>query len=102
MFLHRKLRGKQSGDGEVVGVGSLVLARYSVDKAVYRAKVEEVIEGELFSVRYIDYYGNRDDALTKADIYPWDQMLESIPPQAVPCFFFTRLVRPLARRQVST
>ena len=47
----------------------MVLARYSVDKAVYRAKVEEVIEGELFSVRYIDY-GNRDDTLTKADVYP--------------------------------
>ena len=65
----------------------MVLARYSVDKAVYRAKVEEVIEGELFSVRYIDY-GNRDDTLTKDDIYPWDEMLEIIPPQAVPCCFY--------------
>ena len=64
----------------------MVLARYSVDKAVYRAKVEEVIEGELFSVRYIDY-GNMDDTLTKDDIYPWDEMLEIIPPQAVPCCF---------------
>ena len=49
--------------------------------------MEEVIEGELFSVRYIDY-GNRDDTLTKDDIYPWDEMLEIIPPQAVPCCFY--------------
>ena len=42
------MRGKSGGDGggAKLGVGSLVLARYSVDKAVYRAKVEDVMEGE--------------------------------------------------------
>ena len=48
VFVQRKMRGKAGGDGggAKLGVGSLVLARYSVDKAVYRAKVEEVMEGK--------------------------------------------------------
>ena len=46
--VQRKLRGKPTGDGggAVVEVGSMVLARYPVDKAVYRAKVEEMLVGE--------------------------------------------------------
>ena len=87
--MQRKISGKARGDGGGldVGVGSMVLARFSVDKEVYRAKVEDVIEEELFSVRYIDY-GNSEDCLTKADIYSWDKLLELIPPQAVSCGFY--------------
>ena len=46
--IQRKMRGRGGGDGggAELGVGSLVLARYSADKAVYRAKVEDVMEGE--------------------------------------------------------
>ena len=40
------MRGKSCGDGGAAELGSLVLARYSVDKSVYRAKVEEVMEGK--------------------------------------------------------
>ena len=32
-------------------MGSVVLARYTMDKEVYRAKVEEVIDGEKKVVR---------------------------------------------------
>ena len=40
-----KVRGRSGdGGGADLGVGSMVLARYSVDKAVYRAKVEKVVE----------------------------------------------------------
>ena len=47
------MRGKSVGDGggAELSIGSLVLARYSVDKTVYRAKVEEVMEGEERLVR---------------------------------------------------
>lgn len=39
------MRGRSGdGGGADLGVGSMVLARYSVDKAVYRAKVEKVVE----------------------------------------------------------
>ena len=51
-FIQRIARGKNTGDGggPGVGVGSMVLARYSVDKVLYRAKVEDVIDDDLFSV----------------------------------------------------
>ena len=65
----------------------MVLARYFVDKMLYRAKVEDVIDYDLFSGRYIDY-GNAEDCLSKADIYSWDPILEIIPPEAVSCCFF--------------
>ena len=52
------MRKKSGGDGGGVGVeeGSLVLAKYKVDQAMYRARVEEVVvgkngEGEMF--RYV-------------------------------------------------
>ena len=44
--VQRKMRGKSCGNGGGAELGSLVLARYPVDKAVYRAKVEEVMEGK--------------------------------------------------------
>ena len=64
-----------------------MLARYSVDNALYRAKVEDIIDEELFSVRYIDY-GNSEDCLPKSNIYSWDNILEHVPPQAVSCCFY--------------
>ena len=67
-------------------VGNLVLARYTVDDKVYRAKIEEVFVDGVYSVRYIDY-GTRGDNLTAFDIYPWVPALEIIPPQAVLCCF---------------
>ena len=67
-------------------VGNLVLARYTVDDKVYRAKIEEVFDDGVYSVRYIDY-GTRGDNLTAFDIYPWVPALEIIPPQAVLCCF---------------
>ena len=74
-YIQKTMRKKSGGDGGGVGVeeGSLVLAKYKVDQAMYRARVEEVVvgkngEGEMFSVRYIDY-GNRGESLTHADIY---------------------------------
>merc|ERR1719347_2297435 len=89
-FIQRMDRGKKGpgdGGGPDVGVGSLVLARYSVDNALYRAKVEDIIDEEVFSVRYIDY-GNSEDCLSKSEIYKWDKMLELVPPQAVSCCFY--------------
>ena len=56
--MDRGKKGPEDGGGPSVGVGSLVLARYSVDNALYRAKVEDIIDEQVFSVRYIDY-GNR-------------------------------------------
>ena len=106
------MRKKSGGDGGDVCVveGSLVLSKYQVDQAVYRARVEEIVVGkngeeDMFryvpsapcheycnktprvSVRYIDY-GNRGERLTHADIYTWDSLLEKIPPQAVSCTLF--------------
>ena len=46
--LQKKVKGKPVGDGggQDLKVGGLVLARYPVDKAVYRARVEERLDGE--------------------------------------------------------
>ena len=88
-------------------VGSMVLARYPVDKLVYRARVEQLIQkvGEtdlfrlviiminhfliycLLSVRFIDY-GTRSDGLQHGDLYAWDSILDTVPPQAAACSFF--------------
>jgi len=78
--------GEQGGGFECFHVGSLVLARYGVDGQVYRAKVETVGRAGL-TVRYIDY-GNSASINSCADLYPWDPLLEFIPPQAVLCAFF--------------
>ena len=53
--MQRKLRGKSCGDGGggSLDVGSMVLARYSVDKVMYRAKVEEVMEGNEKLIRSV-------------------------------------------------
>ena len=84
-YIQKSVKNKTVGDGGGEGVqeGSLVLARYHVDKLVYRAKVEKVVEG-VFSVRYIDY-GNKGENLSRSDIYSWDTLLNMIPPQAVSC-----------------
>ena len=89
IVIQRMDRSKDPGDGggPGVGVGSFVLARYSVDNALYRARVEDIIDEEVFSVRYIDY-GNSEDCLSKSEIYTWDRMLEVVPPQAVSCCFY--------------
>ena len=86
-FLQRIARGKLVGDGGGPGtdVGSLVLARYSVDNVLYRAKVEDIIDEEFFSVRYIDY-GNSEDCLAKSNIYSWDNILEHV--QCCQKFFY--------------
>ena len=43
--MQRRLKGKLCGDGGgSLEAGSMVLARYSIDKEIYRAKVEEVKE----------------------------------------------------------
>ena len=46
--LQKKVKGKPVGDGggQDLKVGGLVLVRYPVDKAVYRAGVEEMLAGE--------------------------------------------------------
>ena len=46
--VQKKVKGKPLGDGggQDLEVGSMVLARYPVDKAVYRARVEELLVGE--------------------------------------------------------
>jgi len=89
--IQKSLKKKTVGDGGGVGVqeGSLVLARYHVDKLLYRARVEKVTEG-LFSVRYIDY-ANKGENLPESDIYSWDThtLLNMIPPQAVSCTLHT-------------
>ena len=75
------------------GVGEFLLARYSVDKCLYRAKVEEVdkVDGELVvMVRYVDY-GNTGEGLSMQDLAPWSPFLGRIPPQVgkMLCYFFT-------------
>ena len=52
----KTVRKKSGGDGGGVVEGSLVLAKYQVDQAVYRARVEEIVvgkngEGDMF--RYV-------------------------------------------------
>ena len=46
--VQKKVKGKPFGDGggSDLEVGSMVLARYPSDKAVYRARVEEMLAGE--------------------------------------------------------
>jgi len=84
-LIQKSVRKKTVGDGGGVGVqvGSLVLARYKVDKLVYRAKVEKITE-DVYCVRYIDY-GNMGENLPRSDIYSWYTLLDMIPPQAVSC-----------------
>ena len=83
MAVSKCIGGERAGK---LCVGNLVLARYTVDDKVYRAKIEEVFDNGVYSVRYIDY-GTRGDNLTVFDIYPWVPALEIIPPQAVLCCF---------------
>ena len=85
--MSRKPTGDEDGEG--LQIGSFVLARYSEDQEVYRARVEDIIETDeltVYNVKYIDY-GNGDECLTKADLYTWDPQYEEIPPQAVLCSF---------------
>ena len=86
--MQKTLKKKPVGDGGGgrVQKGSMVLARYHVDKAVYRARVEDV-EDDMISVRFIDY-GNKGDNLASSDVYSWDTLLDKIPPQAVACTLF--------------
>ena len=82
------LKKKPVGDGGGgrVQKGSMVLARYHVDKAVYRARVEELVD-DMVSVRFIDY-GNKSENLASSDVYSWDTLMDMIPPQAVTCTLF--------------
>ena len=76
-----------------VGVGEYLLARYSVDKCLYRAKVDKVdkVDGKLVvMVRYVDY-GNTGEGLSMQDLAPWSPSLGRIPPQVGKMlrYFFT-------------
>ena len=66
----------------------MVVARYSQDGKVYRAKVVAVMEVELllhYFVLYLDY-GNT--AIVKEeDLFEWEPLLEMIQPQAHLCSF---------------
>ena len=66
-------------------VGDLVLARYTADGKVYRARIVKVAEDSV-SVRYIDY-GNSEEGLPRFSLYAWDPVLEIIPAQAFLCRF---------------
>ena len=72
-------------------VGGLVLARYRGDSRVYRAKLEEVVRNcslpWVATVRYLDY-GNYEDRVLPCDLYPWDPLLDVVPPQAVLCCLY--------------
>lgn len=67
--------------------GSLVLARYSEDQEIYRARVEKVLVKETgqktVRVRFIDY-GN-SDKLGVLSLYRWEERYDLIKPQAVLC-----------------
>ena len=78
--------------------GSMVLARYHVDKALYRARVEEMKDG-MMSVRYIDY-GNKGEDLSSCDVYTWDPLLDMIPPQAVSCALFGTTLDTYSNHQI--
>ena len=66
-------------------VGNLILARYSDDGRVYRARIVRVVDNTV-TVRYIDY-GNLEEGLPQSSLYTWDSALEVIPAQAVLCCF---------------
>ena len=53
-------------------VGELLLARFR-DGQLYRARVENVDEGEV-TVRYLDY-GNSSSWLSQAELAPWGHIL---------------------------
>ena len=62
------------------------MARYDVDKIIYRASVENIAEvnnKHLVKVRFIDY-GNTAE-VGRLHLYHWEANLEVIPPQAVCC-----------------
>jgi len=65
--------------------GSPILARYSVDSRVYRARIVKLTDNGV-TVRYIDY-GNLEEGLTRYSLYPWDPSLEVIAAQALMCRF---------------
>ena len=65
--------------------GSPILARYSVDSRVYRARIVKVTDHGV-TVRYIDY-GNLEKGLTQDSLYAWDPSLEVIAAQALICCF---------------
>ena len=44
----------------------------------------KITDEHIFDVRYVDY-GNIEVGLPRKDIYPWESMLEVIPPQAISC-----------------
>merc|ERR1719209_1918946 len=66
-------------------VGDLILARYSVDGRVYRARIVKGADNTV-TVRYIDY-GNSEEGLLQSSLYAWDSALEVIPAQALLCCF---------------
>ena len=66
-------------------VGGLILARYSGDGNVYRARIVKVVDNTV-TVRYIDY-GNAEEGLLQSSLYTWDPALEVIPAQALLCCF---------------
>ena len=66
-----------------------MIARYPLDRKVYRAKVLAVRNSEsqtYYSVLYLDY-GNICVSATQEDLYDWDPLLELIQPQAHLCSF---------------
>jgi len=67
-----------------LGVGSLMLARYS-DGQVYRARIVKVLDNTV-TVRYIDY-GNLEEGLPPSSLYDWQPALEVISAQAMLCCF---------------
>jgi len=67
-----------------LGVGNLVLARYS-DGQVYRARIVTVFDNTV-TVRYIDY-GNLEEGLSQSSLYAWQPALEIISVQAMLCCF---------------
>ena len=67
--------------------GSLVIAVFTTDSKLYRAKVERIVTNNdgkrSFKVRYIDY-GNSSE-LEVSQLYTWEPLLEAVPAQAICC-----------------
>ena len=80
-LLQDSLRGAAPLVG-AVGAGALVVARYSGDHRLYRARV---VAGrhDAATVHYLDY-GNREE-VAAGGLYPWDPALALVPAQATLC-----------------
>ena len=80
-LLQDSLRGAAPLAG-AVGAGALVVARYSGDHLLYRARVVAA-RGDALTVHYLDY-GNTEEVGAGA-LYPWDPALALVPAQATLC-----------------